>query len=417
MSNKPTHSGKHKSAQAGNRKIVQSGNRYPKAPGDLIFWFKYDTNQSLKDESDIVRRARDKFRKIYERIAKTTGINDPEIGPIVQAIVADIRAAKAVDQLKALELLYEAGNVIAGKKYTIKRQNRAKNLSVQLVNQQGVLELLRNLIRDSDVKVRRAAAKALSPFVTGWPGWVCAIAAEVGVNNEDSGTAFSAMCLIDDAGRNVHCCVVPALCRAALSHKDAEVRNQACRMVGRHGAESQPALQTLVHVAANDDSDAVRRAAVRALLALFQLSVVCNELTKAVPELSTLIADLAGGSEEFQKLREELQQPPAETGNTSQELVADADNGPQPPNKFVWGEKCAELSPRPWDLVKFVWDAHFHSAKIDDVIITVWGHGERCKPSTFKSAISRANNSLLEKGIPINLYQTHGQVAISIGKS
>jgi hypothetical protein len=102
-----------------------------------------------------------------------------------------------------------------------------------------------------------------------------------------------------------------------------------------------------------------------------------------------------------------------EPSKVTQALPPESD-GPQPPNKFLWQGKCAELQPIPWKLVDFLWKAENHTAEIEAVFDGVWGDDSTRSDSALKTAISRANTALLEKEIPVTVSQKSGHVSLTV---
>jgi hypothetical protein len=106
----------------------------------------------------------------------------------------------------------------------------------------------------------------------------------------------------------------------------------------------------------------------------------------------------------------------SESGPTRNHESAEREkpDGPHPPNEFSWKGRRAELQPIPWKLVNFLWHAEKQTAEIETVVEAVWGNDSQRGDSALKSAINRANNTLLEKEIPITVSKKSGYVSLFI---
>ena len=74
-------------------------------------------------------------------------------------------------------------------------------------------------------------------------------------------------------------------------------------------------------------------------------------------------------------------------------------NGPAPPNILWWNGVPHALQPRPWDLLRFLWDNR--KAKADAVLDEVWGCNTKAGESAIRTAVSRLNEVLLRDKIPL----------------
>ena len=99
--------------------------------------------------------------------------------------------------------------------------------------------------------------------------------------------------------------------------------------------------------------------------------------------------------------------PPSDAGSPQ--------DGPTEEYVFYWRGKETELQPVPWRLLKYVWDCEHRKASITNVIDEVWGH-ESASDAAIKTAISKANQSLARKDIPVTVRQKQGWVLIEIPK-
>lgn len=383
---------------------------------------------------------------LYDKIDSTVYTTWEEV---VTVLISEVACKATERRVKAIELLYR---VLLGPNHRVQPPSEYNRPFIQISEnlQQTVMELLSTRLQDPNHTVRRFAASALRSFTGRYPHEVVDILVEFGINNEDYQTARAAMSSLLEAGPDAASVAVPKLCDCAEHHKHEQARESACNTLRDLGEKTQEVLSTLVKRAVDDTSQNVRLSAIRALQELFKLELIFEKLNEAVSDKSKLNADLVKGGEKFRQLRRGLQnvdeppvsdQPgsrstprpttPRETpeavGPTSPELSAATSDqltqtptgsasvdGPQTPNRFVWDGKCAELQPISWDLVNFVWHENDdHKAEEDDVFDAVWPDSGRSQ-GALKSAISRANDSLMVKGIPISVNQKKGYVIITI---
>ena len=364
---------------------------------------------------------------------------------VVKVLISEAECKTAARSVKATKLLC---HVLSGPQHDRPSNQLPRN------QQLAVITLLSAKLQDPDYTVRRTAATTLGLFAGPCPHDVVGILVNFGINNNDYQTAQAAMSSLLEAGSDAASVAISVLCDVAEHHEHEQAREEACNTLRDLGEKSQEVLTTLVKSSVDDPSQTVRLSAIRALQKLIERKLLIEKLNDAASDKSTLNAGLVRGGAEFRQLRQGLQkvdeptvsdQPgsgsmpcptiPRETleaaaptrpevpATTSDQLTQTPTgnasiDGPQTPNKFVWKGKFAELQPRSWDVVDFLWHVDDdHKAQEDDVFDAVWGPESRVGPRALTSAISRANNSFVEKGIPISVNKKKGYVIITIDQN